>query len=124
MSHCGWTQGFAASSKPAPFLPATQGQTLSLAANPCPAVPCLKSSPAAPAFFCRSTTVAAGSRARGRFASGRIYAAGGLRDVSDFKLLQEARAEGILVASALHEGRLTSAHLAALESESAARGHK
>jgi phosphoribosylformimino-5-aminoimidazole carboxamide ribotide isomerase len=54
----------------------------------------------------------------------RIYAAGGLRDVSDFKLLQEARAEGILVASALHEGRLTSAHLAALESESAARGHK
>jgi phosphoribosylformimino-5-aminoimidazole carboxamide ribotide isomerase len=35
-----------------------------------------------------------------------IYAAGGLRDKNDLRLLREAGAAGVLVASALHDGRL------------------
>lgn len=36
----------------------------------------------------------------------RIYAAGGLRDVKDLETLAEAGVAGVLVASALHDGRL------------------
>lgn len=41
----------------------------------------------------------------------RLYAAGGLRGASDLMLLKEAGASGVLVASALHDGRLTRADL-------------
>jgi phosphoribosylformimino-5-aminoimidazole carboxamide ribotide isomerase len=42
----------------------------------------------------------------------RVYAAGGVRGRSDLEALQRAGAAGVLVASALHDGRLTSADLA------------
>jgi phosphoribosylformimino-5-aminoimidazole carboxamide ribotide isomerase len=45
----------------------------------------------------------AGSRA--------LYAAGGLRDAADLAALKEAGAAGVLVASALHDGRLGAADL-------------
>lgn len=48
----------------------------------------------------------------------RIYAAGGLRDVSDLVRLKQAGITGVLVASALHDGRLTAADLARPTSES------
>lgn len=41
-----------------------------------------------------------------------LYAAGGLRDASDLELLKQAGMAGVLVASALHDRRLTSADLA------------
>jgi phosphoribosylformimino-5-aminoimidazole carboxamide ribotide isomerase len=41
-----------------------------------------------------------------------IYAAGGLRDASDLMRLREAGISGVLIASALHDGRLTGADLA------------
>jgi phosphoribosylformimino-5-aminoimidazole carboxamide ribotide isomerase len=41
----------------------------------------------------------------------RVYAAGGLRDARDLAALREAGAAGVLVATALHEGRLTPADL-------------
>lgn len=47
-----------------------------------------------------------------RVGSRKIYAAGGLRGKGDLGLLQAAGAAGILVASALHDGRLGSADLA------------
>jgi phosphoribosylformimino-5-aminoimidazole carboxamide ribotide isomerase len=56
----------------------------------------------------RVTDIAA--RAGGR----RIYAAGGVRGVDDLLLLKEAGAAGALVATALHEGRLTPADLEVL----------
>ncbi len=40
-----------------------------------------------------------------------VYAAGGLRGKDDLQLLQEAGAAGVLVASALHDGRLRHADL-------------
>lgn len=43
----------------------------------------------------------------------RIFAAGGLRGAHDFEPLAKAGLSGVLVASALHEGRLTGADLAA-----------
>ena len=47
-------------------------------------------------------------------AGGReVYAAGGLRDARDLALLEKAGAAGILVASALHDGRLGAADMAA-----------
>jgi phosphoribosylformimino-5-aminoimidazole carboxamide ribotide isomerase len=56
-------------------------------------------SEAGPDFARLETTVKkAGSR--------KVYAAGGLRGKDDLKLLQEAGAAGVLVASALHDGRL------------------
>jgi phosphoribosylformimino-5-aminoimidazole carboxamide ribotide isomerase len=42
----------------------------------------------------------------------RVYAAGGVRGRADLKALQRAGAAGVLVASALHDGRLLSADLA------------
>jgi phosphoribosylformimino-5-aminoimidazole carboxamide ribotide isomerase len=48
-------------------------------------------------------------------AGGRaIYLAGGLRDRNDLAALKASGAAGILVASALHDGRLTSADLTTL----------
>lgn len=41
-----------------------------------------------------------------------VYAAGGVRDVGDLEMLREAGLAGALVASALHDGRLTSGELA------------
>lgn len=42
----------------------------------------------------------------------KIYAAGGLRDARDLLLLNQSGASGVLVASALHDGRLSAAELA------------
>jgi phosphoribosylformimino-5-aminoimidazole carboxamide ribotide isomerase len=44
-----------------------------------------------------------------------VYAAGGLRGKDDLRLLQETGAAGVLVASALHDGRVGAADLVALE---------
>ena len=44
----------------------------------------------------------------------KVYAAGGLRDRKDLAALEAVGAAGILVASALHDGRLSAADLAAL----------
>lgn len=44
-----------------------------------------------------------------------IYAAGGVRDASDLRDLERAGVMGVLVASALHDGRLSKADLAALD---------
>jgi phosphoribosylformimino-5-aminoimidazole carboxamide ribotide isomerase len=44
-------------------------------------------------------------------AARRVYAAGGVRGRADLDALQNAGAAGVLVASALHDGRLTSADL-------------
>jgi HisA/HisF family protein len=49
-----------------------------------------------------------------RRAGGRkLYIAGGLRDAADLDKVRARGAAGILVASALHDGRLTSRHIAA-----------
>jgi phosphoribosylformimino-5-aminoimidazole carboxamide ribotide isomerase len=48
-----------------------------------------------------------------------IYAAGGLRGPSDLMRLKKAGIRGVLVASALHDGRLTGADLAATASKGA-----
>jgi phosphoribosylformimino-5-aminoimidazole carboxamide ribotide isomerase len=42
----------------------------------------------------------------------RLYAAGGVRDAVDLEALRRAGAAGVLVASALHDGRLSPADLA------------
>lgn len=48
----------------------------------------------------------------GRLAEGRhFYAAGGIRDARDLEALERAGASGVLIASALHDGRLSSADL-------------
>jgi phosphoribosylformimino-5-aminoimidazole carboxamide ribotide isomerase len=44
----------------------------------------------------------------------RLYAAGGVRGAADLEALRRAGAAGVLVASALHDGRLTPADLAKL----------
>ncbi len=41
----------------------------------------------------------------------RIYAAGGVRGPEDLRLLEQAGMAGVLVASALHEGRIDAKHL-------------
>jgi HisA/HisF family protein len=54
-------------------------------------------------------------RLRGIAASGRkTYAAGGVRDAGDLRLLAKAGIAGALVASSLHNGRLTAADLQAI----------
>jgi phosphoribosylformimino-5-aminoimidazole carboxamide ribotide isomerase len=53
-----------------------------------------------------------------RASASKLYAAGGLRGPSDLKRLTQAGVQGVLVASALHDGYLTGADLAAI-SESA-----
>jgi HisA/HisF family protein len=45
-------------------------------------------------------------------AARRVYAAGGVRSRADLEALRNAGAAGVLVASALHDGRLTPADLA------------
>jgi len=45
----------------------------------------------------------------------KIYAAGGVRDADDLAALQAAGAAGVLVASALHSGSITAAHLRKVE---------
>lgn len=49
------------------------------------------------------------TRAEGR----RVYAAGGVRDVDDLHRLAELGVSGVLLASALHDGRLSRADIAA-----------
>ena len=44
----------------------------------------------------------------------KVYAAGGVRDVADLRALQEASIAGALVATSLHNGRITSEDLRAL----------
>jgi phosphoribosylformimino-5-aminoimidazole carboxamide ribotide isomerase len=48
-----------------------------------------------------------------------LYAAGGLRGASDLMRLKQAGIKGVLVASALHDGRLTGADLVASASKGA-----
>lgn len=48
-----------------------------------------------------------------------VYAAGGLRGPADLGRLTQAGVRGVLVASALHDGQLTSADLAAVQQEDA-----
>jgi uncharacterized protein related to proFAR isomerase len=48
-----------------------------------------------------------------------LYAAGGLRGASDLVRPKQAGTRGVPVASALHEGRLNGAHLAAAASKNA-----
>ena len=48
---------------------------------------------------------------RARAGARRLYAAGGVRDGADLKALARAGAAGVLVASALHDGRLDVADL-------------
>jgi phosphoribosylformimino-5-aminoimidazole carboxamide ribotide isomerase len=49
---------------------------------------------------------------RQRAGARRLYAAGGVRDAADLEALRRAGAAGVLVASALHDGRLSPADLA------------
>ena len=44
----------------------------------------------------------------------RVYAAGGLRGPEDVRALAERGVAGVLVASAIHDGRLTREHLSGL----------
>jgi phosphoribosylformimino-5-aminoimidazole carboxamide ribotide isomerase len=48
-----------------------------------------------------------------------LYAAGGVRGASDLMRLKQAGTRGVLVASALHAGRLNGADLAAAASKDA-----
>jgi phosphoribosylformimino-5-aminoimidazole carboxamide ribotide isomerase len=50
-----------------------------------------------------------------RVPNASIFAAGGLRGPSDLMRLAEAGVRGVLVASALHDGRLTGADLVAAQ---------
>jgi phosphoribosylformimino-5-aminoimidazole carboxamide ribotide isomerase len=44
----------------------------------------------------------------------QLYAAGGVRDAADLQRLQDAGADGALLASAVHNGRIGAAQLDAL----------
>jgi len=50
------------------------------------------------------------SRAAGR----QVYAAGGVRDAADLTALAGARISGALIATSLHNGKLTGAQIARL----------
>ncbi len=52
----------------------------------------------------------------------QIYAAGGLHGAADLMRLKEAGMSGVLVASALHDGRLKRADLAGFKLESSFAG--
>jgi phosphoribosylformimino-5-aminoimidazole carboxamide ribotide isomerase len=52
---------------------------------------------------------------RARTAGRLIYAAGGVRDASDLGVLQQLGVAGALVATSLHDGRLSGADIARLE---------
>jgi phosphoribosylformimino-5-aminoimidazole carboxamide ribotide isomerase len=41
----------------------------------------------------------------------RVYAAGGVRDMDDVRALRDAGASGVLVATALHEGKIKAGDL-------------
>jgi phosphoribosylformimino-5-aminoimidazole carboxamide ribotide isomerase len=58
------------------------------------------------------------AKVRRRAPNTQIYAAGGLRDASDLIGLKEAGMSGVLVTSALHDGRLKGADLAEFKLES------
>jgi HisA/HisF family protein len=58
--------------------------------------------------FSRLTAIAA------RAGNRRLYAAGGLRGPEDVRALAERGVAGVLVASAIHDGRLTREHLSGL----------
>jgi phosphoribosylformimino-5-aminoimidazole carboxamide ribotide isomerase len=60
------------------------------------------------------------SEIRNVAAGRKIYAAGGVRDVTDVAVLQRVGATGALVASCLHDGRLTADDVSALHSNRAA----
>nr|WP_255607455.1 HisA/HisF-related TIM barrel protein [Ancylobacter sp. Lp-2] len=47
----------------------------------------------------------------GRAGARRVYAAGGVRDVEDLRRLRDIGVAGVLVASALHDGRLSAADI-------------
>ena len=46
---------------------------------------------------------------RARAGARRLYAAGGVRDKADLAALKDAGAAGVLVASALHDGKISAA---------------
>jgi HisA/HisF family protein len=54
---------------------------------------------------------------KGRAGSKRVYAAGGVRDADDLAELARTGIEGALVASCLHNGKLTGAQIARLRAE-------
>lgn len=54
------------------------------------------------------------ARLRGRHPGGEVYAAGGVRHRADLEALRTVGAAGVLLASAVHDGRLTAADLAAI----------
>ena len=54
----------------------------------------------------------------------KVYAAGGVRDVTDLLALQRAAVSGALVASSLHDGRLTAEELAKLTTHPPAGGRQ
>ncbi len=54
------------------------------------------------------------AQSRARSATTRLWAAGGVRDADDLRILRHTGVSGALVATALHDGRLTPAALAAL----------
>ena len=51
---------------------------------------------------------------KSRVVNGRLYAAGGVRDAGDLALLAQAGTAGALVATSLHNGKLTGAQIARL----------
>ena len=59
---------------------------------------------------------------RARAAARSIYAAGGVRDASDLAALQQLGVAGALVATSLHDGRLSGVDIARLEPETTLRG--
>ncbi|MEZ6058928.1 MAG: HisA/HisF-related TIM barrel protein [Planctomycetaceae bacterium] len=56
-------------------------------------------------------------RIRQRMPAGRIITGGGVRGPADLEFLRDEGLDGVLVASALHHGRLTAADVAALSAE-------
>jgi phosphoribosylformimino-5-aminoimidazole carboxamide ribotide isomerase len=51
---------------------------------------------------------------KSRVANRRVYAAGGVRDANDLASLAQAGITGALVATSLHNGKLTGAQIARL----------
>jgi phosphoribosylformimino-5-aminoimidazole carboxamide ribotide isomerase len=54
-------------------------------------------------------------RLKSRAGARRLYAAGGTRNIEDLKILASKKLAGALVASALHDGRITQVELADLQ---------
>jgi phosphoribosylformimino-5-aminoimidazole carboxamide ribotide isomerase len=51
---------------------------------------------------------------KSRVVNGQVYAAGGVRDANDLALLARVGIAGALVATSLHNGKLTGAQIARL----------